>query len=214
MTRIRSFAARGILFAFPIAVTLLIIQVALRYTDGWLGAEGRALVRWIVPDSWLVGPLKDGNIPGVGLALLLFILSLLGVLVSARLSRRALAALDSLVFRIPFAGAVYQMLRKMTNVVAAPQSGPGRFKRCVLVDVSGHKQYQIGFVTGETILHNTKYLVCFLSGPPNPTGGSIRVVPETQVVDLEWEAGRGFEVLMSYGVLTPANLDNKERTGV
>jgi uncharacterized membrane protein len=201
---LRSLFLRGMQFALPIALLYVIVNTALGLANSWLGDNSATVAGWIFPSSWLVGPC--GKLLGLfvlGLAVLLA-----GALNCTGQGRKVLGGIDWALSKLPLFGGIYRALRKMMNAFAGSkgESRSKRFQTAVLVDMTGHGQWQWGLVTGETMIDGLHHMIVMMPSPPNPTGGAIRYVPDgqwKQVAEID-SSSEAIEVLMSYGMVTPS----------
>lgn len=196
---------RGVLFMIPIAVTLFVVGFISSLSESWLGSLTAALVRLVVPASWL-GPFSNGHIPGLSLILFLVIILVLGWIASVHVGRQGLRLIDHLFQAIPGVRVIYSAARKVVDALG--DASKPKFQRAVLINWGPNGTKTMGFVTSETVDDTTgrKHLVVFIPTPPNPASGFITVVPEDQATDPGLTMEQALKVAMSLGVLTPDRL--------
>ncbi len=199
----RSLFLRGVQSALPLVLMWMLIKTVYGFANSWLGYNSEVVAGWIFPHSWLIGPFQKL----LGLLAISVVVLLVGLLGATVRGRKILPVVDCAIAKLPLFGGIYAALRKIINTFAAPKgkSGQKRFQMAVLVDVTGHGQWQWGLVTGETIIDGVHHLIVMLPCPPNPTGGAIRYVPDHQWKQMTEvsSSSQAMEVLMSYGLVTP-----------
>ncbi|QKT03718.1 DUF502 domain-containing protein [Ectothiorhodospiraceae bacterium 2226] len=129
---------RGLVAILPVLLTIYIIL--------WLASAAESLFADII-----VGVLPEGYehwyYPGMGLALALVVLYLVGWLAHGWMVRRAIATTESMLTRIPIAKSVYGAIKDFTAFVAADRSK--QFAQVVTINlqVGGVSMRMLGFVT-------------------------------------------------------------------
>ena len=194
---------RGTLFCLPIAVTLFLLKFAFNLSEEWLGGIARDVARWLLPQSWLVWPFADGNIPGLSLVLLVVVLVMVGRIASWHFGREKLRLIDLLFLRIPGVRAVYSAVRHMVEALSDERKD--RFKRVVFLEWPAKGTRVLGFVTGENdnVFTGRHELCVFIAHAPNPTSGFVVWVPVEDTVDSGLTPQEAFKLIMSGGVLAP-----------
>ena len=106
MARLLKYFFRGLVILAPLVVTVWLTFEIFRRVDRWLGG------------------LFGFTIPGAGVLLTIALITLFGFLASNLLARTALAALESLLARLPFVRLLYGSTRDLLNAFvgrAVPQ---------------------------------------------------------------------------------------------
>lgn len=188
MAVLRGVLIRGLLVTVPILVTF-------------------ALLRWVfrVLDSILqpVFHLALGHAPpGAGLAGGIAVILLVGVLANTWLGRRAVEAVEGLLFRTPLLRTIYGGTKQVVEVVLGGRQAP--FRRVVLVEWPRRGAYALGFVTGEEpVPGGTTVLKVFVVSTPNPTTGFLMLVPEEQTTPLAMSVDEALTLVVSGGLAGP-----------
>lgn len=201
---IKTLLRRGLFALLPVGLTLYAVKFVFDLADGWFGAAVDALVRAIVPDSLLVGPLAGGHIPGLAFFVLLAILVLIGGFVSLAFGSFIFRQFDNLISQIPGAGAIYKGTRKVGDLFTNPKETP--FQKVVIVPLMGTKA--LALVSGRTVdkVTGVPHLRVAVPTPPNPFSGLLFLVPEEDCVDVEMTVAEGMQYFVSLGMVGPAEM--------
>ncbi|MBE9066396.1 DUF502 domain-containing protein, partial [Leptolyngbya cf. ectocarpi LEGE 11479] len=140
---------------------------------------------------------------GVGFAVPLLAILLIGLMARNIAGRWLLDFGERILQSIPLAGSVYKTLKQLLETVL--QDTRSQFRRVVLVEYPRRGIWAIAFVTSSAISINpdSKMLSVFVPTTPNPTSGWYAVVPETDVVNLTISIEEAFKVLLSGGIVGP-----------
>lgn len=131
MSRILSYFLRGLVFLAPIGLTAWVLYSSFVSIDGWarrhLGLE----------------------IPGLGVAITLAAVTLVGMLASNYLTRTLLHALERLLQRVPFIKMLHGSVKDLLNAFVGEKR---RFDKPVLVSLTADGTVKaLGFVTREDV---------------------------------------------------------------
>lgn len=190
---IKRYLITGTLVIIPIWGTYLIFKTILISMENLLGDYARSYF-----PEWYM--------PGLGIAVLLIIVFLIGLLTANFVGRRLLEIWEGLLKKVPLVNSIYSALKQIVDTFSF--KGGGNFNRVVLVEYPRKGMYAIGFVTGTTkgeIQEKTreKVLNVFVATTPNPTSGFLLLVPEDQVIPLEMKVEDGMKMIISGGIITP-----------
>lgn len=147
---------------------------------------------------------------GVGLAVPLFFILLIGLMARNIAGRWLLDLGERILQAIPLAGAIYKTLKQLLETVLRDSSG--KFRQVVLVEYPRRGIWAIAFVTGTlgTGVHphsSESMLSVFIPTTPNPTTGWYAIVPESEAVKLAISTEDAFKVLISGGIVGPSTLN-------
>jgi len=195
---------RGFLFALPIGVTIFIVSFIWSLAEQWLGPIVAFVVRLLLPDAWLVGPLQGGHIPGLSLVLLLAIIIFLGWLAAWPIGERGLRLIDHVFRVIPGVRSIYSTVRKMAEILGRKKS----FQRVVWVPFPSDNCRSLGFVTASVLdeTSGTAWVAVFVPTVPNVTSGFTIWYRESQTVPANIPASAALEIVVSLGTLSPAQM--------
>lgn len=118
---------RGLLITTPVAITIYISWLLIRWVDGLLG----------IP------------IPGLGLVVALLAITGIGALASTYVTRTALGMVDELLEKVPFVRLLYSSTKDLLNAFVGDQR---RFTKAVRLSLSEDGAIgALGFVTAEDL---------------------------------------------------------------
>ncbi len=139
---------------------------------------------------------------GIGFAVPLLALLLIGLMARNIAGRWLLDFGERIVQSIPLAGSVYKTIQQLLQTVF--QDSKSRFRRVVLIEYPRRGLWAIAFVTGSAIAGNqNKMLSVFIPTTPNPTSGWYSVVSEDDILSLSISVEDAFKVLLSGGIVGP-----------
>lgn len=133
MKRIARFFLDGLLAVLPLAVTIYVLVWLFRTLENVLG---RAL-QWAMPEAWYI--------PGMGIALGVVVIFLLGLMLRVWLIQKLVGVIDAVFDRVPLVKSIYSAVKDLTRMFRGSGADPG--KRVVMVDMPGGAGSLIGFVT-------------------------------------------------------------------
>jgi uncharacterized membrane protein len=177
MRRLVSYFLRGLVFVAPLAVTAYACIYIFQTIDGWLRLP----------------------VPGLGFAVTVAVITLIGFLASTILSTSLLSAVDAAVNRLPFARLLYSATKDLLNAFVGEHR---RFNAPVLVPVDPSGQGRaLGFITQESLAqlgladHVTVYLPFSYS-----LSGRLVIYPVGVVQRLDAESPEVMAFIVSGGV--------------
>jgi len=187
VARLRGYFLAGLLLAAPLAVT---IGVAVWFVDF---IDSRVL-----PSTF--------RIPGMGLLVVLSVITLIGWLASGFLGRTIHSVGDRIVSRIPVLRSVYAATKQIFEGILTHKSSA--FREVALFEYPRKGIWSIGFLTGTTageVQHRTQEQTVnvFLPTTPNPTSGYLLFVPRKDLIILDMTVEDGIKMVVSGGIITP-----------
>jgi uncharacterized membrane protein len=189
---LRGYFLTGLLVLIPGLLTFFLLKWLVGLLDGILGD---------LPQRYL-----GRHIPGLGVALILIVIPLVGMVSRNFVARRLGAWGEAILARIPVVRPIYRGAREVVGAVLG--ATPRQFARVVLVEYPLAGSWAIAFVTGEARGRIAAPLTepcvtVFLPTTPNPTSGFLLVVPvsHTRAVDLSVEDA--MKVVVSAGLVIP-----------
>ena len=143
---------------------------------------------------------------GIGFAVPLLALLLIGLMARNFAGRWLLDLGDRIVQSIPLAGSVYKTIQQLLQTVF--QDSKSRFRRVVLIEYPRRGLWAIAFVTSSALTNtpdgmSNKMLSVFIPTTPNPTSGWYSVVSEDDILNLSISVEDAFKVLLSGGIVGP-----------
>jgi len=191
----------GLLVVIPLATTIWLTLSIARWVVDFLTSVPKQLNPFNELDPFL------GNLINLGLGLAVPVLSLLLIGLMARniVGRFLLDFGERTLKSIPLAGSVYTTLKQLLETLLQSNS---RFRSVVLLEYPRPGIWAIAFVTGSVTGSLTPdadraMSSVFIPTTPNPTTGWYAIVPETEMVATSLSVEDAFKVLISGGIVTP-----------
>ena len=180
--------AFGLVALLPLILALAVLRFAFGFLDGLVGpAIDRATGR---------------DIPGVGVAALLVVLLVVGMLGLSPQARRFGSAMEGRVVTVPGIGTIYGIGRKIASSLTGSGS-EGGFTRVVVVEYPRDGVYSLGFLTGFVEKDGAPHAFVYLPTAPMPNSGWIAVFPVGQIWDTDLSSGEAMELVLSSGISHP-----------
>lgn len=198
--RIRTYFLTGIVVAGPLAITAYITWWFINLVDGW--------VKPLVPAAYRPDAHLPFDVPGFGLVVAFFGLTLLGFLTANLVGRSLLDLGETLLGRMPVVRGLYKGVKQVFQTVFS-ESGSS-FRTVGLVEFPGKGMWSIVFIStppGEAISQSlpgrAEHISCFLPCTPNPTTGFFFFLPKKDVIELSISVDEGAKLVMSAGLIQP-----------
>lgn len=201
----------GLLAALPLAATIFIFV--------W-GA--RLVVEYVGPQSFLGGLLQriglglaDSEVLayGIGVAVVLAAIFLLGLLVQTRLRDAVHALTEGVVQRIPVVRSVYDMAKKLTEMFGQRDESQVKSMRPVWLHFGGVGGAAVlGLLsTPEPVrVGEIEYLAVLVPTAPVPVGGGLLYVPREWVAPAEIGVDALTSIYVSMGITSAQHLGAKK----
>jgi uncharacterized membrane protein len=185
----RPFTA-GLLLVVPVVTTVAVLSFLFMLFDGW----SRPLAR----------SLTGLEIPGLGLALTLILVYLIGLLSTNFAGKKLLELFDRLLENLPLVKTVYTASKQLVEAVSP--AGRRAFRRVVLVEYPKKGTFALGFVTGAGVgpLKN-RMLSVYVPTAINPTSGFLLFASEDEIMDAGLTVEEAIKMVVSGGVVAPAS---------
>ena len=195
--RLRRYLVAGILVWAPLAVTFLLLRVAVNLMDKTLQ---------IIPPQYRPEELLGFHIPGLGIILTFFVLVLTGMLAANFVGRYVVGGWESLLDRIPVVRSIYSAAKNFAEIVFSDSEHS--FKRVLMIEYPRPGLYSLAFQTSSELGEvqgrtGEDVICCFVPTTPNPTSGYVIVVPKKDVVVLDMEVDEALKMIISLGVVVP-----------
>lgn len=197
----RRYFAAGVLLFAPIGMTLWAIIWIVDTLDNLLLPGFLQLIPGIDTN-----PQPDLP-PFLGLIFTFAAILLTGVIARDVLGHEIVRVWERLLGRVPIIGRMYNALRQLFEAIVS-SGDQANFRRVVLIEYPRKGIYAIAFVSNTTQATITQYLPeptlnCFLPTTPNPTSGFYLLVPEREVIDVDFTVEEAFKLIMSAGLVPP-----------
>ena len=194
----------GLLTLLPLWLTWVVFDFLLRLLSGmsapWTGAIAARLAReHPAALGWLDAPWVQSTF---ALLATLVVIYLVGLLATRVFGQRLLAAVDSLITRIPLVQTIYGGAKKLLEIM---QTKPDGAQRVVLIDFPHPGMKTVGLVT--RVFRNTvdgrEYAAVYVPTTPNPTSGYLEVVPVEDLTPTDWTMDQAMAFIISGGAIAP-----------
>lgn len=207
--RLRAYFFAGILVTAPAAITFYVAWLIIGFID--------QQVTSLLPSRYNPNDILPFSIPGLGLVILIVVLTMIGAFTAGFVGRMALRFSESLLARMPVIRSIYGAVKQIFETVLATQSTA--FRQVVLVEYPRRGIWAIGFVSGVTRgevqnLTEDEVINVFLPTTPNPTSGFLLFVPRRDLVVLNMSVEDGIKMVVSGGIVTPPDPRPREETKV
>jgi uncharacterized membrane protein len=207
VSRLRNYFLTGLVVAGPVAVTLWIIWWFVTWVDN--------LVRPIIPAPYLPETYLPFTIPGFGLIIAFFALTMLGFLTANFVGTRLVGFGDSLLNHMPIVRPIYRTTKQIFQTLFS--GSESSFRHVGLVEFPAPGMWSLVFLTQPPTapiakhLPQTEHVSAFLPCTPNPTTGFFFYVPKRDVIDLDITVEQAMSLLISAGIIQPGGEDAQSR---
>jgi len=190
MKKLVNYFFQGLLLVVPAAVTFYVVYLAIIWMDGLLPIQVPIVVPWS----------EDFKLPGLGILVILAVITLLGYL-STRFVRNPLfLVFESLMERTPLLKVIYSSVKDLIEAFVGEKK---RFNEPVLVTINNNPVVQrIGFITENDLTRlglSSEKMAVYL---PFSYGfnGQLVVVDSLQVTKLDVSGTEMMKFVISGGV--------------
>ncbi len=204
LKKLRAYFFAGVLVMAPIAVTIALALWFIEFVDSHIVP--------LIPAHWNPNTyIQDYfgitlSVPGVGVVVLVFVITLVGALTAGFLGRFLVRTGENVVARMPVVRSIYSASKQILETVFRDQSEA--FREAVLVEYPRRDLWTIGFITGRTtgeVQHKTadEVVNVYVPTTPNPTSGFLLYVPEKDLIPLDMPVDEAVKMVISVGMVTP-----------
>ena len=198
IARIRTYFLTGVVVTAPIGITLWLLWLVVDLFD-------RAVVP-LIPDAYNPTDILGRNVPGVGIVIVLILVTLVGALFTNVAGRFLVRFGERLVSRVPVVRTIYGVLKQIFDAVLAQSANA--FREVVLIEYPRRGIWVIGFITSPTRgevqrVTEEEMVNVFLPTTPNPTSGFLLFVPRKDCIPLDMTVEEGVKLVISGGIVSP-----------
>jgi uncharacterized membrane protein len=198
--RLRSWFFTGLVVFGPVAVTAYLAWWAINTVDNWV-------TPWVPysmsPDGYL-----PFHVPGFGVVIALFGLTLLGFLTHNIIGRSLVRFGEAMLNRTPLVRGVYKGFKQVFETIFS-QSG-AQFRKVGLVEFPAKGSWSLVFVSStpaevvaNAIPGKKPMISVFMPCTPNPTTGFYFYLSAEDVIELPISADDAAKLIMSAGLIQP-----------
>ena len=198
IARLRTYFFTGVVVTAPIGITVWLLWLVVDLFD-------RAVVP-LIPDAYNPSEFLGRSVPGVGIVIVLILVTLIGALFTNVAGRFLVRFGERLVARVPVVRTVYGVLKQIFDAVLAQSADA--FREVVLIEYPRRGIWVIGFVTSSTKgevrrVLDDEMVNLFLPTTPNPTSGFLLFVPRKDCIPLDMTVEEGVKLVISGGIVSP-----------
>ena len=196
--KLRAYFLAGILITAPVSLTFYLAWLFIDFVD--------SKVTPLIPAQYNPETYLPFGMPGLGLLILVVVLTLTGALTAGFLGRLVLRTGERILARMPVIRNVYGVFKQILETVLAQQSRA--FREAVLVEYPRRGIWAIAFITGRTEaevqnITEEEVINIFLPTTPNPTSGFLLFVPKKELIPLSMSVEEAIKMVISGGIVTP-----------
>ncbi len=184
----------GVIVIAPLVITIVIINIVY----GWIIGFLNPFLNILVDRTGIVEEI-------LAISLLFVFVTLLGIILKKGIGRYFVDEFNEIMERIPIVRTIYSSSRQMSNALVGKKH---KFKRVVLLEWPKEGIKTIGFVTSETpnslnpgpkTLTDEKLYNVFIPMSPNPMGGFLAIIPESQIIHTDINVKKGLQIVVTIG---------------
>ena len=192
--RLRTALLSGTILLAPIAITGYLLWIILNLVSN--------LVRPVAQTLGLSRLLGELAFAADVLAAVVCVVAVaaVGLLTQWRVTRQLMGRLGRLANVVPLVNTVYGTVRSVADALVERES---RYEEVVLVEYPREGVYAIGLVTGRSDAFDAveeSLATVFFPNSPNPTGGRLALVPESEIHEVEVSVRYGLRMLVTTGI--------------
>lgn len=195
----------GMVIVAPIVVTFLLLQYMIAQIDSRIVPLLPAALK---PETYL-----NYAVPGFGLLVLIFTLTIIGAIATNLIGRSIIRTLDRFLSTVPIVRNVYSAFKQLVDVLATNHTS--KFDEVVLIEYPRKGCWCVGFVAssarGEIGTRLTaNHIGVFVPTTPNPTSGFLMYVEPSEVIRMDMSVEDGAKMILSAGLVVPEHMPLKK----
>ncbi len=206
--RLRTYFLTGLVVAGPVAITAWLIWSFITWVDD--------LVRPLIPAIYRPETYLPWKIPGSGLVIAFFALTMLGFLTANLVGRTLLQLGESVLDRMPIVRPIYKTVKQVFTMLFS-KSGTS-FRKVGLVEFPAPGMWSLVFLSqppsqdiASRLPDSDDQISVFMPCTPNPTTGFFFYLPRKNIIELDIPVEAAATLLVSAGMIQPgSNGDQKK----
>lgn len=198
--RLRNYFLTGLVVAGPLAITAWLIWSFITWVDD--------LVRPIIPAIYRPETYLPWKIPGSGLVIAFFALTMLGFLTANLVGRTLLQLGESVLDRMPIVRPIYKTVKQVFTMLFS-KSGTS-FRKVGLVEFPAPGMWSLVFLSqppsqdiASRLPDSDDQISVFMPCTPNPTTGFFFYLPRKNIIELDIPVEAAATLLVSAGMIQP-----------
>ena len=199
LAKFRRFFLTGLLVTAPIIITIYVTWLVITFID--------VKVANLLPEYLDFRKALPFQIPGLGLLIVIFVITLIGAITPGLIGRNLLKLGEMILFKTPVIRTIYSSIKQIMETVMSTNSKS--FKEVVLVEYPRKDIWVIAFVTSSVkgeIDHKIKksnLVSIFVPTTPNPTSGFLLFVAKKDLIYLDMPVEQAVKLVISGGIVSP-----------
>jgi uncharacterized membrane protein len=199
--RLRTYFLTGLILVAPLVLTVYVVRSMIGWVDGLIKPN---LPSTMNPDTYLPFAL-----PGIGLIIALFMITLIGFLTANFVGRKIVQSGEKMLARMPVVRSIYSGLKQIFETVFSDKSQS--FKSVALIEYPRKGVWALAFVAGDTqgevrerlMPEADETIAVFMATTPNPTGGFVMFFPKKDIKILKMSVEDCLKLVISTGLVWP-----------
>ena len=199
LAKFRRFFLTGLLVTAPIIITIYVTWLVITFID--------VKVANLLPEYLDFRKALPFQIPGLGLVIVIFVITLIGAITPGLIGRNLLKLGEMILFKTPVIRTVYSSIKQIMETVMSTNSKS--FKEVVLVEYPRKDIWVIAFVTSsvkgeiDNKIKKSKLVSIFVPTTPNPTSGFLLFVAKKNLIYLNMPVEQAIKLVISGGIVSP-----------
>ena len=199
LSKFRRFFLTGLLVTAPIIITIYVTWLVITFID--------IKVANLLPEYLDFRKALPYQIPGLGLIIVIFVITLIGAITPGLIGRNLLKLGEIVLFKTPVIRTVYSSIKQIMETVMSTNSKS--FKEVVLVQYPRKDIWVIAFVTSsvkgeiDDKIKKSDLVSIFVPTTPNPTSGFLLFVAKKDLIYLEMPVEQAVKLVISGGIVSP-----------
>mgnify|MGYP001472850345 FL=1 len=142
------------------------------------------------------------DIPGLGIALTLILIYVLGLIVTNFIGKKIFMFGEKLVKRVPIVNIIYTTLKQIIDTFTNKKADA--FDGVVYIQYPREGIWTMAFISGSSKDENEiPYYHIFVPTTPNPTSGFFLIIPQAETIQTGLTVEEGLKIIISGGLLAP-----------
>ena len=199
LAKFRRFFLTGLLVTAPIIITIYVTWLVITFID--------VKVASLLPEYLDFRKALPFQIPGLGLLIVIFVITLIGAITPGLIGRNLLKLGEMILFKTPVIRTVYSSIKQIMETVMSTNSKS--FKEVVLVEYPRKDIWVIAFVTSsvkgeiDNKIKKSELVSIFVPTTPNPTSGFLLFVAKNDLIYLDMPVEQAVKLVISGGIVSP-----------
>lgn len=197
MTRLRNYFLAGLLLTAPIGITLYVAWKVVDYID--------SAVTSLIPERYNPNTYLPFAVPGLGIVILVVVLTLLGFLTANFLGRMMVGVGERIVARLPVIRSFYSAVKQIFETVFSKQTQS--FREVVLVEFPRKEMWALGLVIAKSAAEiqdkAPEELFSVFIPTMSFTSGYLVFLPRRDMTTLDMTVEECLKMVVSGGIVVP-----------